>query len=189
MLEASSYEMKSSGEQTRLHRTVREEAEVTPPAELERHAFRVPTHQAVRCLQGRDRPKPLGSLQIAHGVMKVQNPGKPDFALLNQSADFVPRVFQAFVVVRPVNLIEVDDINPEALQARFAFAADACAREIVPDVVLPIPDQSALAGDDDAGAAIGDGVANDFLAVAESVYRRGIDPVDAEFEGAVNGRY
>ena len=89
-----------------------------------------------------------------------------------------------------MELIEVDDVDAEALQAPLAGTLDvpgapveAAARRVV-----RVADDAALRGEDDALALSTDGAADQLLVRVGAVHVRGVEQRDAELEGAMDRR-
>jgi hypothetical protein len=88
-----------------------------------------------------------------------------------------------------VDLVEIDDIDPQSPQAVLDFSSDGVRLEAVDDVFLFVPEQTALGeyqgplGAADLFESLGD----DLFRVAHAVDRRRVEPVDAAINGAPNG--
>src|SRR5947208_10876471 len=95
-----------------------------------------------------------------------------------------PTLFDVFVGLGPVELVEVDGFELQAAEARFALAADLFLG--VGDLFLIVPDHGGL-GEDVRFVRGGlDGPGYDLFGVAEAVDGGGVDPVDAEVESFVD---
>jgi len=123
-------------------------------------------------LQGRELPRvhaagaDVQRLAGAHHVVQRQH-----------------HLLQRRVGIEPVDLVEVDVVGAQALQAVVDGVADALARQTVVDAVAP--GQAGLGGDDDlvaARAVAFDGAAQDFLAQAAGIGLGGVEQVEAMFE-------
>ena len=87
-----------------------------------------------------------------------------------------------------MNLVQIDYVDIEAAQAVLDFAADRVGSQYFLHLPLCIPVQATLGEDVRSGAApVLQSTANHFLGVSQTVDGGGVDPVDAEFERAVNG--
>ena len=111
-------------------------------------------------------------------------------ALLLQVGHGLPGFFERRAVVfgRPVNLVEIDDVDLQTPQAVFALLADGIGLVDFRDAAFRVPAHGAL------GEHVGPRAlpffqcpGDDFFRVADAVDGGGVDPVDAEFERAVNG--
>ena len=106
------------------------------------------------------------------------------------------------LVARPVDLVEVDHVDPEALEALLALVDDrvgldvlvdghlAAARVVDGEVELAlgaVPTQAALGQHLDRLAATVDRPADEALAVPAAVDRRGVDGVDAGVDRGLDG--
>ncbi len=86
-----------------------------------------------------------------------------------------------------MDLIEVDDVNLQATQAVFALLADGSGRVHFGDAAVLVPAHGALGEDVRAPPfPFAESACHYFLGVADAVDGRGVDPVDAELERAVN---
>jgi hypothetical protein len=87
-----------------------------------------------------------------------------------------------------VHLVEINHVDGKATEAVFEFAADRIGAQDFLYLALGIPAQAAFGEDVGPRAAPAfEGEGNNFLRVSEAVDGGGIDPLDAEFKGAVNG--
>ena len=84
-----------------------------------------------------------------------------------------------------MDLVKVDGFDLEAAQAGLALQTDTA--EGVGDLALLIPDHAALGEDKWLFGGGLDGAADDLLGVAKAVDGGGVDPVDAEVDGVVDG--
>ena len=112
------------------------------------------------------------------------------FPFLNQFGNRFPRFLDILVRHRPVDLVEVDHVDIQAAQALLRLFFHTPLLE--PIVHLPVagilPDQAALSGNDDLLPATFDRLAHDLLRVAQPVSGSGVDPVDAQVQGAPDHR-
>src|SRR5229473_193221 len=87
-----------------------------------------------------------------------------------------------------MDLVEIDHIDGEATEAVFDFFTDRISTQYFLYLTFETPAQSALGKDVRSRTApVLQRAADDFLGVSESVDCGRVDPVDAEFERAVNG--
>ena len=87
----------------------------------------------------------------------------------------------------PVDLIEIDRIEPQSLQAGFGFPSNGGRLQIVGNGPGFIPDQAALGEDIRTLAQPADGPADHFFRMSQPIDRGGIDPVDAPVKARMNG--
>ena len=94
-----------------------------------------------------------------------------------------------FAVVRgPVHLIEIDGVDLQAAEAVFAFAANGFGSEFLPNVPLRVPAQNTFGENVRPWAApFLQRARDDLFGVTQAVDGGSIDPIDAKFEGAMNG--
>jgi len=88
-----------------------------------------------------------------------------------------------------VNLVEIDHFEGEATEAVFGFAPDRIGLQRYSYIALRVPAPAALS--EDVGSRTGPalkGSANDFFRVSKAIDGSGINPVDAELEGAMDRR-
>jgi hypothetical protein len=102
----------------------------------------------------------------------------------------IQRIFPAFLDLGigfgPVNLIEIDGVAAEAAQRIVQFLLQRRGFQGLIDGAVLVPAHGAL-GEDIRLVARGLQCATDhFFGVAKAVDCGGVDPVDAEVEGAVN---
>src|SRR5678816_836362 len=122
----------------------------------------------------------LRESEVAHAAVA-------HLAFADQLRDRTPAFFDVFVRLRPMDLVEVDDVDAEPTQAGFHFVADALAFEPRNDLPLIVPAAFALRGDERTPAQALERAADHFLAMAEAIDWRGVNPVDAEIEPFANG--
>jgi hypothetical protein len=86
----------------------------------------------------------LGAPQLPHA--EIRHPRVADLAALDQSGHGLPRLLDTGIWVRPVDLVEVDRLDPEPFLAVVRLLLDARGRESVGDPALRgiVPDQTAL---------------------------------------------
>ena len=85
-----------------------------------------------------------------------------------------------------MDLIEIDRLNAQSLQAGFAFAANRIGLETFADLAPLVPNSFAFG---EHVRPLGDsleGSGDNLLGVPQSIGGRGIDPIDAGVEGFVN---
>jgi hypothetical protein len=113
-----------------------------------------------------------------------------DFASLLQPGEHAPRIFDTGVVrrlsreIRPVNLVQVDRVDPKPSQAALQFAPHGVGRQAVGDVPLLIPDQAAFREyERPAGLRdFGERPRYHLFRMPQAVDCSGVDPVDSQVE-------
>src|SRR6266852_1106572 len=89
-----------------------------------------------------------------------------------------------------MDLIKIDYIDGEAAKTVLDFAANRSCAKYFSHLTVGITAQAALGKDVRSGSApLLNSTAYHFLGVSQTIYGGRIDPVDAEFERAVNGGY
>ena len=172
-----------SGEQAGVHGGVVDDADVVLLAEGEIFGFvGAVEHGVGRLLRG-DGGDLHDALHLRDAEVGDADPADFSFAL--EVGHGGPALFDVFVGLGPVDLVEVDGFDLQAAEAGFALAADLFLG--VGDFFFVVPDHGGLG--EDVGFVRGglDGFGYDFFGVAEAVDGGGVDPVDAEVEGFVDG--
>src|SRR5690606_17503107 len=100
----------------------------------------------------------------------------------------LPTFLDVFRRFRPVNLVQVDDVDLQPPQTRFALPADAVRAEAFADLTVLIPNPRTLGEHvrTTLGRQTSQGFGHDFLRVSQSIDGGGIDPVDPAVERLVN---
>jgi hypothetical protein len=134
-------------------------------------------------VQRRDRleRRHLGWREVAHA-------DRPNLALLEQAAEHPGRLLDGHQGIRPVDVIHVDAIRPQPLERVLHFPPNPPGRCVAEHLTVS-PFEAGLRRDQDtiAGAALGDGLADELLGPAEPVGRRRVDQRDAEVERRPDG--
>ena len=102
-----------------------------------------------------------------------------------------PTFFDFAFGIRPVDLVEIDDIHLKAAQARLQLVADGITLQAAMNLILglpefPAPDHRALGEDVWLLLSAFERTSHHFFRVAKPVDRCRIDPVDAKVEGALD---
>ena len=88
-----------------------------------------------------------------------------------------------------MDLVEINYIHGQATKAVFDFVPDRISAQHFSHIAVGVPAQAALSEDVRPGARPSlERATNDFFRVAQAVGGGRIDPVDSEFERAVNGQ-
>ena len=82
---------------------------------------------------------------------------------------------------------EIDLVDPETSQAQLDFAAKRIPLERVHNEAVCPSKRAAFREDVGSLAGSGKCASDDFLGVSEPVRRRGVDPVDSDFHGTLDG--
>ena len=102
---------------------------------------------------------------------------------LQQSLHRVGGFLYRRIRVRPMHLIDVDEVGAQAAQRILDFVVDAGAAGVAERLaVLPVEPDFRRDNGAVTPAAFGERLADDFLGLAESVDRRGIDQRDATIQ-------
>ena len=126
---------------------------------------------------------------------EVARPGGTDFTLPHQLVQGAESFLDGRGIVRPMNLEHVYVVSSKSAQASLAFEDDTLRACVFADgdgaalqvvtmpshlaLFLAVPTQAELGHDDDLVASPGDGLGDEFLAMAKAVYRGGVDGGDA----------
>src|SRR5690349_12877803 len=118
--------------------------------------------------------------------IEVADAGIADFALRYQFAERAPAFLNVFGRNGPMELIEIDAIDVQPPQARIAFSADAVTLETAGDAVVGLRNTAALCGDEWFHFQFRERLRDDFFGMSVAVDRRRVDPVDAQFNRAMD---
>ena len=121
------------------------------------------------------------------GLREVGQADVTDLAGFFDLVEHLRRFFDGRLGIRPVQLIDVDVVGLQPLKALVDLAQDVLAGQVVDRLMLLVPDEAALGGDDDlfAQAAL-QGLAQHALRVMPAVYRRHVEQVDAAVDRRVD---
>ncbi len=138
----------------------------------------------VRGLQTRYGRDSLRALHLLNAEVRHTYP--THFAFLLQLGHRAPAFLDILVGVRPVYLIQVYDIRLESPQAVFTFLANRVCLEAVTYLPVFVPHQATLREHiRPVGAAL-QSTSHDLLGPSEPVHGRGVYPVDAQVNRAVD---
>src|SRR5437588_136266 len=85
-----------------------------------------------------------------------------------------------------MNLIEIDDVDLETPEARFALTPDRIPLQTLADLAFVIPDARALREDIGPVRASFDRARHDFLRMSKPINGSSVNPIDAAIESRVN---
>ena len=150
-----------------------------------------PVEHRVGRLQAGDRRDRPRALEVLDGEVRHANP--PHLAGGFEPGEGLPRLLDVRRRpprrhLRPVDLVEVDRLHAQAPQARVDLAQDRRARDVVADLPVAAPHEAALGEHVRPFGAAGERLRHHLLGAAEAVDGGRVNPVDAEVEGAVDGR-
>src|SRR2546421_1705785 len=149
--------------------------------------FNFSANDGVGRLQRSDGSDFLGALDLSDVKVRHANPAHLAFGL--QRGESLPGLFDTgFAVLRrPVHLVEIDGVDLEAAETVLAFAANGNGTELLPNFPFFIPAQNAFGENVGARAApFLQRARYDFFGVAQAVNGGSVDPVDAQFQCAMN---
>jgi hypothetical protein len=173
-----------AGQQPGADRRVDDHADPLALGEGQNLLLDLAGEQGVLRLQRLHRRDLLDSAQLP-GV-EVRHADVTDKSLLLQLSEGRPALLDVLVGDRPVDLVEVDRVDAQPLQARMRLAQDRVAFQAVRDPLSRALEQRCLGEHVRALSESLDRAADDLLGVAEAVGGGGVDPVDAELERAVD---
>ncbi len=141
--------------------------------------------QRKRRLQRIHVPDRLATLEQSR--VEVRYACRADLSLLDELHHCGPGILDRRTRVRPVELIQIDALDTEPAERGFAFAADRIRAEVPPrrlHAIALVPDEAALGENERVLGArqLAKQLSYDFLGMPEPVDRRGVDPVDTQFE-------
>src|SRR5580704_2279065 len=150
--------------------------------------FDLAVHQRIRRLQRSYWSDGLRAFQLLNVEVGDSDPADLAFAL--QGGERRPSFLERgrIGIGRPMNLVEIDHVDGKTAEAVFDFLPDRTGAQDFLHLTIGVPAQAAFREDvrPRAGPAF-KGPTYDFFGVSQAVDGGGVDPVDAEFEGAVNG--
>ncbi len=136
-----------------------------------------------REVTGRDG---LAARQV--GDVKIRDADPAHFAFLLQFGHLRPAFLDVRIGVRPVDLVQVDDVQLQTPQAVFAFATDGIGFQNAANVARLIPHPLAFGEYVRKVGAARQGARHDLLGMAQAVNGGRIDPVHASVQGCLDGR-
>ena len=116
------------------------------------------------------------------------SPRKPHLALLDEPRHRTDGVFDRHRRIDPVLVVEIDDVDPEPLQARVARLKDV--RGAAVDAIGParLPGLAEFAGDQHLIAAALQCPAEKLFVLTPAIHVGAVEMVDAEFNRTVDQR-
>src|SRR5215207_9275250 len=181
--------VEAAGEQARAERAVADDPGAVGRRPGDQLGRGRPVEQAVGRLQGVDVADPLTALQQPH--VEVADPGPADLALGDQLGHGPPGLLdrRARGGVRPVELVEVDVVGAEALEALLQLEPDRLRPQVVGGLVVlaAVPGPAALGEHQLPAGALAQHLPDDLLGVPEPVHGGRVDPGHAGVEGLVEG--
>jgi hypothetical protein len=120
-------------------------------------------------------------------TLKFDTPDVPHEPLLLQLGERRPSLFDVLRGSRPVDLVEVDRVDTEVLEARGDLAHDRVALQAVYDAPPLAFEQRGLGEQIRPLAHALQRPSDDLLRVAEAVRGGGVDPVDTDLERPLDG--
>src|SRR5712691_5163381 len=143
----------SPGQQTGSHGRVDDHSDTAALAIGQDFVFDAAANQRIRRLQRSDGSDFLGALELRD--VKIGNADPADFAFFLQCGEGSPGFFEAWAVVfgRPVDLVQIDDIDLQPAKAAFAFLANGVRAVDFADAALVVPAHRAFGEDIGARAA------------------------------------
>src|SRR5712672_1945333 len=136
-----------TGECARGHRRVDDDADAAAFAVRQDFIFNLTANQGVRRLERRDGSDFLTTLKLGSIVIGNANPA--DFPFFLQGSHGLPGFLEGGTVVfgGPVNLIEIDDVDPQAAQAVRTFLANGFRRVHLRDAPVLVPTHATFGED------------------------------------------
>src|SRR5208283_4907636 len=173
---------------SRKHRGIDNHADAALCAIRQNGFLDLAAQNGVRGLERSDRRDGLRALVLLR--VKVGDANPADLAFLSQGCQCLPSLFQAGPVIgrRPMHLVQIDGAGLQAAEAVLALLADGTGGMVGADFAAGVPTKNTLGKNVGPRAApIIQGTGNDLLRMAQAVNGSGVDPVDSEFESAVDG--
>src|SRR4029434_3392854 len=102
-----------------------------------------------------DGPDGLGALEWRQ--VEITHAAEADFSVLDQLADGRPALFDLFIGLGPVHLVEVDDVHAKPAQTGITFGEHAASSQRFPDLAaVAFPHAAALGRDEHLVTPSGD---------------------------------
>jgi hypothetical protein len=177
-----------AGEKTASERAIRNEADAQFAANIEDAVLGIARPKGIFVLQGGDW---MHCMSATHRLGAwLGHAQVTDLAFLDELFHCADRVFDGCFGIDAMLVIEVDIIDVEPPQARFAGAADIIrfSVNISRRHVLEVALITEFRREDDFVAAPFNGFADQFFVFERAVHVGGVEQGDAEFESAMNGR-
>src|SRR5439155_9138539 len=170
------------------HRRINEYADLLQMAEGQNLPLALAADQGIWGLQRCNRRDALRQLHLFD--IEVGDTDPTDLSLLLELRHGRPAFFEFRRVIHwPMDLVEVNGINAQPAQAVFTLAANRISLQHVMDFPLSIPTQTTF-GEDVRTRTLPDRqrTGHNFFRVAGAIDRRSINPVDSQFQCAMNRR-
>ena len=167
-------------EQTRAHRRVDDHADPLALGEGQDRSLHAAIDERIRRLKRLDWSDLLDPLHLSD--FEIRHTDVPNESALLQLSEGRPSLFDVRLRIWPVDLIEVDRVDPEAFETRIDLAQDRVPLQLVHDPAAASVEQRCLREHVRVVLASGKRPADDFLGVPEAVDRGRVDPIDAELE-------
>ena len=119
---------------------------------------------------------------------EIRHTDVPDAPFLLELRKRRPALFDVLVGDRPMNLIQIDRIDGQPLEARFQLPPNRGSLKVAHDLAVRIDDTRCLREDVRSGLDTLKRGGNDTFGAAESVDGRGVDPVHPKLERAMDSR-
>ena len=174
-----------AGQKTAYHRAVDDHADVIFGAVRQQGILDAAPQHAVGRLERRYRVNGLHGLQVLH--REVGYAGIANLPFLDHFGDLGPCFLNFSGRIGPVNLVQVDHVRFEALQARFAFLAYAAGLQAPVDSAVLFPVGSAFRGQKHLVPAARNSLPHDFFGMPKAVDTGCVYPVDTHVESTANG--
>src|SRR5215218_9112652 len=177
-----------TGQQAGAHRRVDDHADPLALGEGKDLPLGLAVDERVGWLQRLDRRDLLDAPELSDA--EVGDADVANESLLLEFGEGTPPLFDLLVGDRPVDLVEVDRLEAEALQAAFELAPE----RVAPQALQRRPVWAlGLAGFREhvrtlRRIELAQGASDDFLRMAEAILRCRVDPVDAELDRVMDRR-
>src|SRR5215469_3091048 len=139
----------------------------------------------VRRLEGSDGSDRLCPLDLSGTETATTEIAYLSFA--REARHLGPAFFDVSVGFRPVNLVEVDDVDFQAPQAGFTFATNGFSFQRAADLSLLVPHALTLGEDVGTRTAQVKCAGDHFLGMTQAINGSGVDPVNAEIKRRLDG--
>src|SRR5215469_2993169 len=170
-----------------MHGRIDDHPNVVPPDVWQFGLLDLARQDGVRRLEGSDGSDRLRPLHLSGA--EIGNTEIAHLAFAREARHLGPAFFDIFVGFRPVNLVEVDDVDFQAPQAGFTFTTNGFSFQRAADLSFLVPHALTLGEDVGTRTAQVKCAGDHLLGMTQAVNGSGVDPVNAEIKRRLDGGY
>ena len=172
------------GQQTAAERRVGDKGDAEITRQLAGLSRLFPVEQRELALHSGDRVRRMGPPDPLRPCLAQSE--KPHFALLDEPRHRADRLLDRHCRVDPVLVVEVDDLDPEPLQARLAGPGDIGGAAVDPVGAAGPACLTEFGGDHNAITAALQRAAEQLFVLPPAIHVRAVEMVDPEFDRAMD---